>query len=170
MYNTYSAEGDKGDKFDQSPRNPAGLRVVKTARTEEAINAAVKEGLRPLVKAVVPSKDIHDMFAVYQHRVTGEIVVSGDVRWPPSRKEYERVVQYSLYYQYRFPTPFAAYLLPPDLAEGERVWLDDIIEDIVAVYGNQNNNLRLKAYEATWVGGDFKVNFDPEKDAHTWIG
>lgn len=155
--------------FGQPQNNPNNLRVVHTARTMETINAAAKEGYRPLVKAVTPSPEIHEMVAVYQHRETGEIQLCGDCRIMPG-EEYERVLPFRTYYPYHFPAPFAAYLLPPDLAEGERVWLEDIIEDIVAVYGNQGWHPRLEASEATWTKGDFKIHFDPKKDAPRLIG
>jgi hypothetical protein len=155
--------------FGQPENNPNNLRVVKTGRTMETINAAAKEGLRPLVKPVEPSKTIHNMVAVYQHRDTGEIEVAGDCRWRPG-EDYKCVVPFRHYYPYSFPEPFAAYLLPPDLMEGERVWLEDIIEDIVAVFGNQGWQPRLESCEAVWTKGDFKVQFDPKKDAPRLIG
>lgn len=155
--------------FGQPENNPNSLRVVKTARTAEAINAAANEGYRPLLKAVKPSRDIHNMVAVYQHRQTGKIELSGDCRWGP-REDYECVLPFRRYYPYSFPEPFAAYLLPPDLAEGERVWLEDIVEDIVAVFGNQEWHPRLEACEAIWKNGDFKIQFDPKKDAPRLIG
>jgi hypothetical protein len=154
---------------DQSPKNPRDLRVVKTARTEKAINAAAKEGFRPLVKAVIPGPEIGDWLAVYQHRESGEIKVWFDYRYTPE-EEYECVVPFVRHYPYHFPQPYAAYLVPPDLEEGEHVWLDDIIEDIIAVYGNQGYRPRLEAGEAVWKKGDFKILFDPEKDAEVWIG
>lgn len=150
--------------FGQPENNPDDLRVVKTARSAEAINAAAKEGFRPLVKPVEPSKEIHNMVAVYQHRETGEIEISGDCRWGPG-EDYVPVLPFRYYYPYSFPEPFAAYLLPSDLAEGERVWLEDVIEDIVAVFGNQGWHPRLESCEAIWLDGDFKIQFDPEKDA-----
>jgi hypothetical protein len=119
--------------FGQPENNPTNLRVVKTARTADAINTAAKAGLRPLVKAVSPSSDIHSMVAVYQHPKTGEIKVSGDVRWEP-KEGFESVLPHRTYYPYHFPEAFAAYLLPPDLKDGEPVWLEDVIEDIVAVW------------------------------------
>jgi len=147
------------------PRNnPNNLRVIMTARTLQTINAAAKEGFEPLVKAVLPSPDIHSQVAVYQHRETREIKLSGDVRIRMG-EEYERVIPFRRYYPYSFPEPFAAYLVPPDLAEGERVWLDDVIQDIIAVYGNQGWHPRLECCEAVWVNGDFQIQFDPEKDA-----
>lgn len=152
--------------------NPNNLRVIKTARTEDSINAAAREGFRPLLKLVDPGKKIHYLRAVYQHPLTGEIRLSGDYR-ARRRLEgegYELVLPYRRYYPYHFPTPFAAYLVPVDLQEGERVWLEDIIEDIVAVFGNQDYHPRLEAYEAIWTNGDFQIQFDPDKDAEHWLG
>jgi hypothetical protein len=155
--------------FGQPKNNPKNLRIVKTARTEDAINEGAREGYRPLVKPVRPSQKIHNQIAVYQHRHTGEVKVSGDSRVAPGG-EYVCVVPNRNYYPYQFPAPFAAYLLPADLIEGERVWLEDIIEDIVAVYGNQGWCPRLEACEAIWSMGDLLIQFDPEKDAPKMIG
>lgn len=150
--------------------NPNNLRVIKTARTEESINAAAREGFRPLLKAVEPSKEIHHLVAVYQNRITGEIELSSDQRWEWQGEGYELVLPFRLYYPYQFPTSFAAYLVPPDLEEGEVVWLEDIIEDIIAVFGSQGYHPRLEAYEAIWTNGNFKVLFDPKKHARYCFG
>jgi hypothetical protein len=155
--------------FGQPEKNPKSLRVIKTARTLRSINAAAKEGLWPLLKPVDPSPDIGEMVAVFQHRETGEIHLSGDMRveYGP---EYEMVLPYRGYYPYKFPELYAAYLIPSDLSEGEHVWLEDIIEDIVAVYGNQGWQPRLESGEAVWENGDFRILFDPEKDAPKLVG
>ena len=154
--------------FGQPENNPKNLRVVKTARTADAINAAAKKGLRPLMKAVEPSSDLQSMVAVYQHQETGEIeIYYGGYRSPAPREGYECVLPYRTYYPYSFPEAFAAYLLPPDLKEGEHVWLEDIIEDIVAAWGQ---SYRLEAWEATWTDGSLKVQFDPDKDAPRIVG
>ncbi len=152
----------------QPKQNPNNLRVVHTARTEDSINNAAKEGFIPLVKPVIPSKDIHYMTSVYQDPATGEIETSGDCRCQPQGKV--KVISHTLYYPYHFPAPFAAYLIPPDIRPGTRVWLNDVIEDIVAVYGNQGYHPRLKWCEATWNGDEFIIDFDPEKDAPRLIG
>jgi hypothetical protein len=157
------------DMYGPPRNNPNNLRVIATARTVSSINAAAREGFRPLVKAVNPSPDIHNMVAVYQHRETGEIKLSGDFRFRMG-EEYERVLPFKTYYPYSFPQPFAAYLVPPDLAEGERVWLQDVIEDIVAVFGNQGWRPRLECCEAVWVNGEFQIQFNPQKDATRLIG
>ncbi|MFM2295539.1 MAG: hypothetical protein RLZZ350_1952 [Verrucomicrobiota bacterium] len=154
--------------FDR-PKNLKDLRTIKTARTLTAINSAVDSGLTPLVKSVLPNPEVHNMVAVYQHRTTKKIKLVGDCRMHPG-EEYECVIPFKNYYQYSFPSPFAAYLLPPDLKPGEQVWLDDIIEDIVAIWGNQGYHPRLLCGEATWNGKDLIVNFDPAKDAERLIG
>lgn len=155
--------------FGQLDNNPDGLPVIKTARTLDAINAAAKEGFRPLIKPVVPSDKIHNMVAVFQHRVTGEVTLCGDLRMKFG-EDYECVIPFHTYYPYSFPEPFAAYLVPSNLGNGQRVWLEDIIEDIVAVFGNQGWHPRLEACEAIWTGGEFEVQFDPDKDAPLLIG
>ncbi|MEI7775966.1 MAG: hypothetical protein WCK17_14450 [Verrucomicrobiota bacterium] len=155
--------------FGQPDKNPNGLRVIKTARTFDAINAGAKEGFLPLVKRVKPGKDIHSIIEVHQHQETGEIELSTDGRNIPS-EGYECVISFHPYYPYSFPAPFAAYLVPPGLKNGERVWLEDIIEDIVAVFGNQGWNPRLEWCEAIWTGDQFDVQFDPDKDAPELIG
>lgn len=155
--------------FGQIKNNPNNLRVIKTARTLDTINSAAKDGLIPLIKPVDPSPDIHSMVIVYQNRKTGEIELSGDQRWGPG-DEYDCVLHRKTYYPYSFPEPFAAYLLFPDLKDGERVWLEDIIEDIVAVWGNQDHNPRLESCEATFSDSDFTIHFDSKKDAPRLIG
>jgi hypothetical protein len=60
--------------------NQTELRVIKTARSENAINEAVEQGFRPLVKPVIPSPDIRVKFAVSQNKTTGRITVGHDYR------------------------------------------------------------------------------------------
>ena len=147
---------------------PGDRRIVKTGRTVEEINAAARLGYRPLVKSVLPGSDIRERVAVFQDRSTGEISVCGDLRYGDSYGE--MVLGYTSYYPYHFPNPFAAYLVPPDIAPGEEVWLDDLIEDVVAEWGGQGQNTRLEASPAIWNGSDFDIQFDPQRDADHWIG
>lgn len=156
-----------GAHADQPEDAPGNRRIVKTGRTVAEINAAAKRGLKPLVKPVRPCADIHHMVAVFQDSETGEIELSGDVRGVGRG---EMVIEYMLYYPYHFPNPFAAYLVPRDLAVGEEVWLEDLIEDLVAVWGNQGYRPRLSAAPAVWNGSDFNIQFDPKRDAEHWIG
>lgn len=139
---------------------PKGLRVIKTGRSLEEINQAAKNGYRPLVKKVEPSKDILSKFTVFQHKETGEIVpiTDGRVVLHYSRKEeYQKVIEKTFYYPYNFKSPFAAYLVPSDIKEGEEVYLEDLIEDYIGFRWNQGVSKRLKSCEAKWNGEDFEV-------------
>lgn len=148
--------------------NPENLRVIKTARTELAINAAAKKGLRPLVKLVKPSSKVQAKVGVFQDPKTGEIHVTSDYRSAGRRDT--MVIDWTYYYQYHFPNPFAAYLLPQDIAIGEEVWLEDLIEDVVAQWGSQGHNPRLPAAPAIWNGSQFEIQFDEQRDAPRLIG
>jgi hypothetical protein len=155
--------------FGQSHNNPSKLRVIRTARTVSAINDAAKVGFRPLVKPVKPSPKIRHHVAVFQHRDTGKIEAThGGGHWQ-QREGYDEVLEFRRYYPYSFPEPFAAYLLPPNLDEGERVWLEDIIEDIVAAFTPWGTE-RLTSGEAIWTLGEFKIQFDPQENATMIVG
>jgi hypothetical protein len=154
-------------------RKHATLRVIKTARDEQSINEGARAGFFPLVKPVTPSPEIRSKFAVRQNRVTGEIEVLGDFRsqmgsWVP--KDTEMVIDFRFHYPYRFPAPFAAYLLPPDLQVGERVLLEDLIEDHVGARWNQGDVYRLERCEAIWNGRDFEIEYDPEETPAFFMG
>lgn len=147
-------------------RSPGARRVIQTARTKDEINAAARSGLRPLVLPVQPDKQISSWVAVYQDPETGEIQTTGDHRYRPSGT---RVVEVR-YYPHSFSSPYAAYLVPKDLPKGEEVWLEDLIEDVVGVWGNQGHTYRLASAPARWTGTGFEVLFDPQRDAPRWLG
>jgi hypothetical protein len=150
------------------PADSAGnRRTIKTGRTVDAINEAARNGFRPLVKPVTPGKHIHNMVGVFQDPASGQIAAIADSR---GRSEGLLVIPWTHYYPYSFPNPFAAYLLPSDLGIWEEVWLEDLIEDLVAVWGNQGDHPRLPAAGAIWNGKDFEILFDPRRDAEYWIG
>lgn len=137
--------------------NQEGLRVIKTARTSETINEAARAGFFPLVKPVSPSPEIRSKYAVIQNRKTGEIKVIGDYRASGCMEDEEFVIDFTLYYPHSFPSPFAAYLVPPDIKVGERVFLEDLIEDVVGSAWNQGDTYRLKSCIAAWDGKDFTL-------------
>lgn len=139
------------------PREP--VRTIRTARTEAEINRAAREGYFPLLKKVKRSKKIHSKFAVRQSSKTGEIEVIGDFRGGSADLEDAKmVIDFTSYYPHNWPSPFAAYLLPPDLKKGERVFLEDLIEDHVQSRWNQGDAFRLMSCHATWNGEDFVLD------------
>jgi hypothetical protein len=121
------------------------------------------------VKTVEPSPKIASWISVYQHGETGEIQVISDHRFR-LHKPWNAVVEHFEYYSGRKEHPVAAYLLPSDLVVGERVFLVDLIEDRVGVFGNQGHNYRLESAYAIWNGKDFDIQWDESKDAERWVG
>lgn len=149
---------------------PGNRRIIQTARTVETINEATEKGFRPLVKPVQPNPEVHFRLTVVQSSKTGKIELLSNARSWPRYRDGARVIDLMYYYPYHFPSPFAAYLLPSDLVAGEEVWLEDLIEDLVAEWGAQGDNPRLEAAPAIWNGEDFEILFDPERDANYLIG
>jgi hypothetical protein len=151
-------------------RNQNDLIVIKTARNKESINEAALNGYRLIIKKVEPSSQIRSKYSVVQHIETGEIEVIGDLRvrldydYDPN---FETIIDWTLYYPYNFESPYAAYLIPPDLEKGERVMVEDIIEDIVAGIWNQGDAYRLESCEAIWNGEDLIIQNEPERGP--WI-
>ncbi len=151
--------------------NDKNLRVIKTARTEKEINDAVKEGYFPLLKKVERDKKIYTRLSVYQNRNTGEVVTFSDLRFLYWNKEILKDCNevFTLhYYPYNFPNPYAAYLIPKDIVEGEKVYLDDIIEDFIG--STHWGAYRLDKHEAVWNGKDIVVSFNEETDTLHFIG
>jgi hypothetical protein len=151
------------------------LRIIKTARTVDSINQAAKEGFRPIVKRVEPSDRIKSQYAVMQNKTTKEITIIGDrrsvkfdYRLLPS-DNFEMILDWSYYYPYTFESPIAAYLVPEDIEVGERVMLEDLIEDIPRS-GGQGNVLRLNSCEAIWNSEEFEIKIEPKRSGVRVIG
>ena len=152
---------------ERKPGAPEGLTIIRTARTQDEINAAAQDGFRPLVRPVVPSPEIKSKFSVLQNDETGEIKVIGDFR-SATPAGWHVVIPWTNYYPHNWPEPFAAYLIPPHLAPGERVQLDDLIEDMVGTRWNQGNAYRATTAKAVWTGRDLLIE-EPE-DIRMMIG
>ena len=135
----------------------SNLRIIKTARDEEQINLAANNGYFPLMKLVQPSPDISSKFAIRQDKIKGTIEVLGDYRMSDGS---DCVIGWTNYYPYNFKSPFAAYLIPKDIKIGERVILEDLIEDIIERQWNQGSAWRLDSCEAIWNGSNFDIQYD----------
>jgi hypothetical protein len=149
--------------------NVDNLRVIKTARTEASINTAAEKGFMPLIKVVNASEDIKSKFAVLQNKTTGKIEVSGDYRFA-HKEGYEMVIDFTWYYPHKFESPFAAYLIPKDIMIGEKVFIEDLIEDLVGMCWNQGNVFRLDSANAIWNGKDFDIEYTKKEDLRCVIG
>ena len=138
-------------------------KTIKTARTIEEINKAASDGYcRPLMKQVTPSKNIRSKYAICQNKKTGLIRTMGDYR-DHCREDEELVIDFTTYYPYSFKSPFAAYLIPKDITVGEKVYIEDLIEDYVGLCWNQGGSFRLESCDAIWNGKDFDILHEEEK-------
>lgn len=159
--------------FGHRNKNAKGLRVIKTARDFDSINKAAKSGLKPIVKKVEPSKEISSKYSVVQNKKTGEIHIAGDFRgeyYTGENSDFETVIDWTFYYPYTFKSPFAAYLIPKDINIGERVFIEDLIEDFIGASWNQGDTYRLESCEAIWNGTDLEIQYDPKINRSDFIG
>ena len=150
--------------------NTNELRVILTARSEDAINKAAKAGFRPLVRPVKPSKKIHSKFCVWQNLITGEVEMVGDFRGGHFDEDWKQVINWTDYYPHSFPEPYAAYLIPADIQPGELVVVEDLIEDFIGMSWNQGDTYRLDSCEAVWDGTDLKIKYQPSKHRRMVVG
>jgi len=144
-------------------RNSQTLRVIKTARDKNSINRAAKNGLKPLIKRVEPSDKIRSKYSIVQNKKTGEIEIVGDYRGgihSDNNGEFITVIDWTFYYPHSFKSPFAAYLIPKDIVIGERVFIEDLIEDYIGARWNQGDTYRLESCEAIWNGTDLEIQYD----------
>ncbi|MGI8738173.1 MAG: hypothetical protein ACR2KU_00525 [Gammaproteobacteria bacterium] len=114
----------------------------------------------PLVKKVEKSDEIRSKYSVLQNKEIGEIEVIGDFRAGVRRRGYEVAIDFTFYYPDNFPSPFAAYLVPRDIEIGERVFIEDLIQDYIGASWNQGDRYRLKGCEAVWNGKDFDIKYE----------
>jgi hypothetical protein len=153
--------------------NPNRLRVIKTARNKDKINRAAKAGLIPIIKLVRPSEHIKSKFSVIQNTRTGEIEVLRDYRLTNLQVDNgptETVIGFTYYYPHHFESPFAAYLVPKDLQINERVFIEDLIDDLVGASWNQGDKYRLSSAEAIWNGQDLIIQFKEDLTSSTITG
>jgi hypothetical protein len=154
-------------------KNAHGLRVIKTARDKDSINSAAKSGLQPLIKKVEPSDKIRSKYSVVQNKKTGEIELVGDYRisfFLDNNHDFETVIDWTFYYPHSFKSPFAAYLIPKDISIGERVFIEDLIEDYIGASWNQGDTYRLESCEAIWNGTDLEIQYDPKENQSIFLG
>jgi len=155
------------------------LRVIKTARCIEDINKAADMGFIPLVKKLKPLKQLFRTIGIFRNKKTNKIEEAedyvvyeqyGNITSYEDENEWELVVPFHSYYPYKFDSQYAAYLIPHDIDKGEKVILEDLIEDY---YGGSfwSHHIRVESLQAIWTGEDFSILYDPKTDGVcTWVG
>jgi len=151
--------------MEQSKKINQNLRTIKTARSVAAINQGVKEEFFPLITEVGDLSLFKSKCLFSQNKITGEVSnVTSDFRTSSHfllQDDEEDVYKYfnikKPKYKYVYELPFAAYLLPKDLKKGEKVFLEDVIEDYIDAVWNQGGATRLMYGEAIWTGEKFEI-------------
>ncbi len=108
------------------------------------------------------------MYILMRNKKTGKIRKIEDERELWDLKNHEEVIGETYYYPYNFKSPFAAYLVPSSIKKGERVILEDLIEDYVGKSW-QGNSYRLLSAEAVWNGKKFEIDYS-DSDANVTFG
>jgi len=136
----------------------AGKKIIQTARGEDEIQEAVDAGFNVLKYKVEPSDNIRITDIYILDKKTGHIEIDAysyhSITYGSSKGK--KIIQERTYYPYAFP-PLAAYLLPEQLEVGERVVLEDLIEDIVGS-SHAWGTYRQDSAEAIWNGEKFVVD------------
>ena len=141
----------------EDARKKGLLRTIKTLRGKEEIKNAINSGQKVLKQKVEPLENIRVTDLHIKDKKTGEVTIEpySFHALPDDDSKYE-IVKEATYYPYKFP-PTAAYLLPDDIEVGERVILEDLIEDIVGA-SHSCGTYRLDSAEAIWNGESFIVD------------
>lgn len=154
----------------------SGERIIKTARSLIALRQAVDQGFRPYF---VPNSDsgmIHQKLAVIFDKDSSNLLISGDFRSMMATSQeyiderYGKGAGIFLRQDFsRHPSPIAAYLLPNDIQEGERVFLEDLIEDRMNGSWNQGDTYRAANGYGFWRGDHLQIEQAVDKDAGPMI-
>lgn len=135
------------------------LPKIKTARSLQEINQAVRDGYRVLIQELVPHKSIQSFKVIARNIQTGFYEEVYDRRFISSSGKYDDINLVE-FYPYKFPNPFAAYIIPQDLKPNVMVWLEDLIEDIPGNKRPQGVTKRVESAPALWTGEKMEINMD----------
>ncbi|WP_414433202.1 hypothetical protein [Alcanivorax sp. IL2] len=138
-----------------------GLPIVQTARSLAALEDGVRRGYRPLFVSTEPQGKVKSKFGIICSTEQKYVQSYTDFRLSTGiagSESDESVVVTIWHDRDRHPSPLAAYLIPPALSIGARVYIADVIEEIVARTWNQGDSYRLTESEATWEGDGFAID------------
>lgn len=158
-----------------SSSNFLDLPIILTLRNLPAMESAQKKGFRLVFKDTgEDTNNGEEKYVLYQNRRTGALWWSSDYR--NSRPEAEgassdydwEIVRSWFFARSDRPFPLAAYAVPQNIEPGERVFVEDLIEDSFSEIWNQGNAERRKSGSATWTGKDLVI--DPPDNISMMVG
>ena len=130
------------------------------------------KGFQIVLKRAETNPPFKRLVEIYRNTQTGRFKWGMNYRefyspdyhlWEPALESFEVALP-------QFKYPFAAYLVPKDLAIGTRVWLEDLIEDFLGLTGSRFDEGRLASSPAVWNGDDFDIDYQPGRDVSFVIG
>jgi hypothetical protein len=161
-------------RIGSSSSNDQGLPVIRTARSMEAISDGFQRGFLPCIETVEgnshrpdPNK-IGQYYLIFQHLRTYEVWYCKDrtlVRPDSGSQEPDPLWRCvgEFFHDPEKAFPVAAYLIPPALPVGARVFLEDVIEEMApdgfryrGVYDSYVPKRVSGA--AIWDGGKFRLD------------
>lgn len=140
---------------------------IQTMRSLEAMADAEERGFELVFGDTGIDNDYGDVkYIVYRNRATGKLLWSTDFRstFVPSESSGEagsvglELLKGWFWARTDRPFPMAAYAVPKELTIGSRVYLEDLIEDVLWESWNQGNSERIISWSATWNGQRFDVD------------
>ncbi len=151
-------------------QNDENLRVIKTIRGKDynkySLSAEDRNKNYLITKTIEPNEDFFSNRMILQNYKTGEIekvtsrkmfVQYGEERNYPI-SEWKELLSYKIYQGSRDDLyTWAMYLVPKDAKDGERFYIEDIIDDIVAerFWGGI---YRAKSGVAVWNGVNLEID------------
>lgn len=115
-----------------------------------------------------------EKYILYQNRRTGALWWGSDYRnsgpgAEDALPDHDWVVVHKWFFaRSDRQFPLAAYAVPQNIAVGERVFIEDLIEDSFSEIWNQGNAERRKSGSATWTGEDLVI--DPPDNFSMMVG
>jgi hypothetical protein len=146
--------------------------VIKSTYSRDDIQNHLLEGKEVLIRAIERNSQLERaMLILVNHQshklieVTGRRVYQqyGNVLDFPE-SEWKEIGRYSSYARERRDCEYGAYLIPYDLEVGTRVYLPELIEDVVAT--DFWGKIAAEDGFAVWDGKDLKLDLEPYERIH----
>ena len=139
-----------------------GLPIIQTARSLAAIEDGVRRGYRPLFVGADYKGKVGKKLLVSYCATDNEVHYQSDfrrMRGPLSGFDNGVSSIMVRHDDERHPSPLAAYMIPPELNPGDKVFVADVIEEIVRKRWNQGDSWRKISAEAVWNGEALEMNY-----------
>ncbi len=150
--------------------NPKTLPIVLTCYTAYELNKFVDEGHKVVVLPIRKNPVFQQNNLLLRNRETSFFMVLPSRRMTRqydlqveeySEDEWELICEGTKYWRPRKPNDgWGAYVLPKEIQDGQRVYVADVLEDIVATYFH-GAALPAEDGEGVWDGSKITIDMKP---------